>query len=303
MSPHSFDVVGVGANSVDHVIVLPAPVQTLGLSGKMPITARHVLCGGQTATTMAACARLGLRASYVGAFGSDAGAKEIRRALQSRGVNLDRSVDRDAPNASAVILLDAATGHRIVLWDRSERLRLTPEELPADLLVSARLVHVDAVDDGAGLSAARTARAAGVPVTSDIDNITESTESLIAAVTYPILDQQIPLVLTGETAPDRALRKLRRLNAGVLCMTLGDRGAIALEGDTLHVAPAYPVQVEDSTGAGDVFRAGFIYGVLAGWEVARVLQFANAAAAVSCTRLGALASVPALEEVNKVRSA
>lgn len=300
MTVQRFDVVGVGANSVDHVSVLPAPVRTLGLSGKMPIAARHVLYGGQTATTLGACARLALHASYVGAFGSDPPAQEMRRALQNCGVSIDRSVQRDAPNASAVILLDAGTGHRIVLWHRSERLRLRPEEVPADLLVSARLVHVDDADHEAAIGAARAAAAAGVPVTSDIDNITEATESLIAAVTYPIFDQQVPLALTSVGDPERALRKLRRLNAGVLCMTLGNRGAIALEGDNLHVVPAHPVKVEDSTGAGDVFRAGFIYGVLAGWEVTRALQFANAAAAVSCTRLGALASVPALEEVQRL---
>jgi len=297
LTAHKFDVVGVGANSVDHVCVLPAPVQTLGPSGKMPITARHVLYGGQTATTMGACATFGLRASYVGAFGSDAEAQGMRRALQRSGVDLDRSVERGAPNASAVILLDGSTGHRIVLWDRSDDLRLRPEELPADLLVSARLVHVDDADEEAAIGAARAAAAAGVPVTSDIDRITASTEALIAAVTYPIFDQQVSLALTGLTDPRRALKKLRRLNTGVLCTTLGDRGAIALEGDHLHVVPACKVQVVDSTGAGDVFRAGFIYGLLAGWEFERVLRFANAAAALSCTKLGALASVPSLPEV------
>jgi len=300
VTAYRFDVVGVGANSIDHVSVLAASVRTLSPSGKVPVIARHVLYGGQTATTVGACARLELRAAYVGAFGSDRAAQEMRRALQSRGVNIDRTVQRDAPNASAVILLDAGTGHRIVLWDRSDRLRLKPEELPADLLASARLVHVDDADDQAAMSAARAARAAGVRVTSDIDNITEATESLISAVTYPIFDQQVPLALTSMSDPERALRKLRRLNAGVLCTTLGDRGAMALEGDNLHVVPAYPVKVEDSTGAGDVFRAGFIYGLLAGWEVERVLRFANAAAAVSCTRLGALASVPSLEEVQRL---
>jgi sugar/nucleoside kinase (ribokinase family) len=62
------------------------------------------------------------------------------------------------------------------------------------------------------------------------------------------------------------------------------------------------VSVVDSTGAGDVFRAGFIYGLLQGWPIPQVLRFANAAAAVSCTRLGALASVPSIEEVTEVLS-
>ena len=80
-------------------------------------------------------------------------------------------------------------------------------------------------------------------------------------------------------------------------MTLGDQGAVALEGDRFHVAPAFKVNVVDNTGAGDVFRAAFIYGFLQRWSVPEQLRFANAAAAVSCTRLGAIPSVPALDEV------
>jgi sulfofructose kinase len=58
------------------------------------------------------------------------------------------------------------------------------------------------------------------------------------------------------------------------------------------------VKGPDTTGAGDVFRAGFIYGLLRRWSVEKQLRFANAAAALSCTRAGAIASVPTLDEVN-----
>ena len=121
-------------------------------------------------------------------------------------------------------------------------------------------------------------------------------------MTYPIMEQHLPSQLTGQTDPERALRKLRRLNPGLLCMTLGERGAVALDGDTFHVAPACEVSVVDNTGAGDVFRAGFIYGLLRSWAVPEILRFANAAAAVSCTRLGAIPSVPPFEEVEHLQA-
>ncbi len=293
-----FDVVGVGTNSVDQVLRLPTGTEALLATGKARIADHHVHCGGQTATVTAACAGLGLRPCYVGAFGSDENGTRIRDCLVSRRVDVSLTIDCDAPNRSAVILVDSE-GCRTVLWHRSDKLKVSPTDIHPRFL-EGRLVHVDDDDAALALWAARAARAAGRPVTSDIEHMSDSVEQLVSAVTYPIVEQHLPARLTGEADPERALRKLRRLNSGLLCMTLGDRGAVALEEDRFHVAPAFPVQVADSTGAGDVFRAGFIYAVLQGWAVPDVLRFANAAAAISCTRPGAIPSVPTLPEVERL---
>ena len=83
----------------------------------------------------------------------------------------------------------------------------------------------------------------------------------------------------------------------MLCTTLGARGAIALDRDRLIVHQAFPVHAVDATGAGDVFRAGFIYGLLQGWSIDETLRIANAAAAASCERHGAMDGAPALADV------
>ena len=80
-------------------------------------------------------------------------------------------------------------------------------------------------------------------------------------------------------------------------MTRAEQGSVALDGDAFYTVPAFSVKTVDGTGAGDVFRAGFIYGLLKKWTVPDMLRFANAAAALSCTRLGAIPSVPTLDEV------
>jgi sulfofructose kinase len=290
------DVTGVGANSIDQVLRIPADIQSVLSSGKVRITSQHWFCGGQTATAMSACAALGLRARYIGAFGSDEHGTRIRAELADRGVDVGHAVVGAAVNAGAVIVVDH-TGHRTVFWNRDERLRLDPAQIPADVLMDSKVIHVDDVDRQASLHACLIARQYGVPVTSDIEQATEGIEELVRAVTHPIFDHEAPARLTGERDPERALRKLRRLNPGLLCMTLGGRGAVALEGDRFHEVPAVNVAAVDTTAAGDVFRGGFIYGLLQGWEVPVVLRFANAAAAVSCTRLGAIASVPSLRDV------
>ena len=293
-----FDVVGVGTNSVDDVLLLKGGAASAQASGKARVDARYQFAGGQTATVLAACAKLGSRCRYVGAFGSDERGQLIRRTLVALGIDVAHAVECGAPNRNAVIVVDG-DGRRTVLWHRSGRLAVSPSDLRPDVL-EARIVHVDDDDPVLALHASRLARDAGTPVTSDIEHPSDTVEQLVSTVTYPILEQQLPAKLTGESDPERALRKLRRLNPGVLCMTLGDCGAAALDGDRFHVSPAFRVGVVDTTAAGDVFRAGFIYGLLRGLTIPDVLRFANAAAAVSCTRLGAIPSVPPVEEVEKL---
>jgi sugar/nucleoside kinase (ribokinase family) len=239
-----------------------------------------------------------MKTKYVGVVGRDDDGRLVRDALARRGVNVTHLIERNASTQRATILVHPETGSRIVLWDRDSRLPLGPDDIPVDSLGMARVVHVDDVDVAAAVGAATAARAAGVPVTSDIDHLSDRTEELVGAVTYPIFAEEVLQPLTGTSEPEPALRALRRRHAGLLCVTLGDRGVMALEGDRLHYQSAFPVQVRDTTGAGDVFRGGFIYGVRRGWSVPRILEFA--AAAVSCTRLGALDGVPTLEDVEQL---
>lgn len=294
------DVVGVGANSVDYVNRLPAYPEPQGPFSKMRIREQAVCCGGQTATALAACASLGLGTRYLGATGTDSNGKRIREELARRGIDASDAVIRDVPNQFAVILVDEQTGERIVLWDRDERLRLRPRDIAAEAFHGARLVHVDDVDQPAAILAAQMARDAGLPVTSDIDRITDLTPELVAAVTIPIFAEHVPSGLTGLADLAQALRRLRQDHEGLLIVTCGAAGALALDGDRLIQSPGFPVSAVDTTGAGDVFRGGLIFALLRGWDTEEALRFANAAAAVSCTRLGAIDGVPSLADVEQL---
>jgi sugar/nucleoside kinase (ribokinase family) len=296
----SFDVVGIGANSVDYVYLLPAYPQQHGPFAKMRIRRQLQSCGGQMATAMATCVQFGLRARYVGVTGTDENGRRIRAELLDRGVDLTGAIVRDAGNQFAVIIVDESSGERIVLWDRDERLLLRERELPMETLAAARLIHVDDVDQPAALRAACFARERGIPTTSDLDRTTDLTEALVAAVAIPMFAEHLTTELTGESDQERALRKLRRRHDGVLVVTLGAQGVMALEDDRLHFVPGLSVDAIDTTGAGDVFRGGFIYGYSRGWPIEQVVRFANAAAAVSCTRLGAMNGVPSLDEVHRL---
>ena len=304
MDSPRWDVVGVGANSVDFVSLLPGYPQPSGTFAKMRIRERRVLCGGQMATAVCTCASLGLRSKYVGVSGSDENGRRIRQELSARGnVDVTDLIVRDADNQFAVVLVDETTGERIVLWHRDDRLSLRDRELPTDALASTRVVHVDDTDEDAAIRAARIGRDAGALVTSDIDRITPRTAELVSLVTHAIFAEHVLVQLTGIEDPEQALRELRKTHGGVLCVTRGDLGAVALDGDRFYREPAFDVCAVDTTGAGDVFRGGLIYALLHGQPIDQALRTANAAAAVSCTRLGALNGVPTMDEMQAVMTA
>jgi sugar/nucleoside kinase (ribokinase family) len=292
----AWDVAGIGASCVDQVCRLPVFPEAGGPRAKVRMQDQTRTCGGQIATALATCASLGLRTTYLGAVGEDDDGRRIRSELAARGINLEHIVVSAAPTATAAILLDA-TGDRIVLWHRDPALRYPPDRLPAAVIAASRVLHVDDVDVPAAIEAAKIARAHGIPVTCDIDHVTPGTRELLQLVSHPVFAESVPMQLTGVSEPERALRALRRAHPGRLVVTVGERGAIALDGDSLLAAPGFPVTVVDSTGAGDVFRGAYIYGIVKGWSLERQLWFANAAAAVSCTKSGAMGGVPVLAEV------
>lgn len=298
--PKPWDVVGVGCNSVDYVYRVPALPRADSPTAKQRVSGHATMRGGQMATALAACATFGLRAAYIGATGNDANGQLITDELRRRGVDTSHVVTRDCANRFAAITVEDGSGERLILWDRDARLDLRDEEIDADALRAARLIHVDNEDEAAAIAAAAIGRDSGIPVTSDIDRVTVRTHELLGLVTIPILAEHVLSELTGQADAARALRDLLLPHHAMACVTLGAAGAMLLVDDVVHHQPAMTVAAVDTTGAGDVFRAGFIYGLLNGYASADILAFAAAAAAQACTRAGAMAAVPSLAAVQQL---
>src|SRR5437868_1402567 len=296
--PTKVDLVGVGLNATDTVI----PLSTYPARGsKVEYSSSTVLPGGQVATTVVACQHWGLRTRYVGKLGDDLAATLHPEALSPAAP--DTTVDAriitvpGAPSAQSLILVDAQ-GERTVLIRRDERLALHPNDLDRDSIINARALHVDGYDTEAAIRAATWAREAGVPVIADLDELYPNVETLIADVDYLIVSRDFPSRLTSEPDLEQALRKIqRRYACRLAAATLGQEGVLAFDGTQLLHTPAYRVPVVDTTGAGDIFHAGFIYALLADWPLDRQLDFACAAAALNCTAVGARGGIHSLDEI------
>lgn len=290
------DLVGVGLNATDTLIRLHEFPQA---GSKHEYAGESVMPGGQVATTVVACQMWGLSTRYVGKLGDDDAARLHEREFQRTGVEAHLINVPDAPSPKSLIMVDQ-DGERTVLCRRDERLTLQPEELQREWVTSARALHVDGHDTAAATLAATWAREAGIAVIADLDEIYPGVDALIEKVDYLIVSRDFPARLTGQKNLTKALREIQEsYGCRLTAATLGHDGVLAWNGETAHHTPAYRVPVVDTTGAGDIFHAGFIFAMLQGWPTERQLEFACAAAAMNCTAEGARGGIGTLDSILK----
>jgi sulfofructose kinase len=280
------DVVGLGLNSTDTLVIVP---HSPAPGGKVCIRSVVRQAGGQIATAMVTCQRLGLRTRYIGRVGDDDAGRFQLDSLRQEGLDLRYvRVVRGARNQLAYIIVDQASGERTVYWDRDPRLAVLPSDLTGDYLGSAKVLHLDGCDVQACLRAARQARRLGIPVVADLDTVYPKIENLLPHLDYLVGSSDFPAALTGVEDPfDSLAIMIREYKIHATGMTLGGDGALALCAGRYYYSPGFVVEAVDTTGAGDVFRGGLVYGLARGWEMERLLNFANAMAALNCTALGA----------------
>jgi sulfofructose kinase len=288
------DVVGVGLNATDTIIQLSDFPQC---GSKVEFETERIMLGGQVASTVVACQTWGLSTRYVGKLGDDDAAKLHAQEFLRTGVEGRLIRVPGAASARSLILVDRH-GERTVLCRRDERLILRPEELNREWIVNARALHVDGHDTAAATLAARWARSAGVPVVADLDENYEGVEALIENIDYLVVSRDFPRRLTGEGSLKAALREMQlRFGCLLTAATLGQDGVLAWDGVRFHHASAYRVHAVDTTGAGDIFHAGFIFGLLQGWTLGRQLDFSCAAAAMNCMAEGARGGIRSVEAI------
>ena len=294
--PHAFDVVGVGLNATDTLIVVP---HFPSYAGKVRFEEEMPMPGGQVASALAACARLGLRAKYIGAVGDDERGRIQLESLAAAGVDFSEvKIRRNCATQSAYIIVDASTGERTVLWRRDDRLSVEPAEIQPEQIACARLLHIDGHDTPAVAHAAGLARAGGIPVTVDVDTIYPGFDRVLPLVDYLLASSEFPARWTGERDPFRALEILQNeYGMKVAAMTLGAGGSLGREGGRFFYSPGYVVDAVDTTGAGDVFHGAFCYAVLEGMSLPEALDFSNAMAALNCTAIGARGGIRGIGEV------
>ncbi|MCY3825591.1 MAG: PfkB family carbohydrate kinase [Nitrospinae bacterium] len=298
MPQKKFDAVGIGLNSADQFCVVREYPKQNTKSGILEIAREG---GGQAATAMAALARLGLNVAYIGVVGDDEAGAFSLSSLEAEGVNVDGVVmQRGRASQFALIIVqqegeEEEKGARTILWRRE--VSLAPEDVGEEIVRAGRALHLDGHYIEAEIAAARWAREEGAPVFLDAERAPEGIEDLIGLTDYLVAAEDFPALLTGVSDHREALRRLHAMGPEVVGVTLGARGALAYDGARFYESPGFHVDVLDTTGAGDAFHGGFLYGVLRKMGLEDTLRFANAVAAMNCTALGGRTALPRLSEV------
>ena len=267
---------------------------------KTPISEVRLEPGGQVATALTACSRLGLTTRYIGSVGSDDLGRTQLESLRTEGVDVSGvRVVEGVTSQMAIALIEEGIGERTLIWHRDTRLTFPPDEVPRATIASARILHLDGRDSQAALRAARLAKEDRIRIVIDIDQIyDETTVELLSLVDYLIAAEDFAKELTRQDDPESMVRALSdRFAQAVTGITLGAGGAIFMIDGKPERSRAFEVDVRDTTGAGDVFHGAFIFGVLKDWELSKTIRFAHAVAAMKCREYGARTGIPRLPDI------
>ncbi len=289
--------VGLGECALDHVGTLDRGLPPYGSKRELSSYTRKA--GGQVATALFGLGRLGLRTRFLGAVGDDEAGRLVLEPLAGQGCDVSAVVTHPGvPTQLAMIWIDGSSGERTLTWYRDPGLTLDPAEIRPECIRTARALHLDTGHLEAAISAAKLAREEGIPVVLDADAPLKGIERLLRHVDFPIVSETFAESFSGEASVSEALDALSGNGARMAVVTLGESGAVArFEGRTIE-SPAFEVAARDTTGAGDAFRAGFLWGLLGGCDAEGTLRTAHAVAALNCTGLGAQGGLPDRETLD-----
>lgn len=291
----SLEIIGLGYGSLDYLALVPH----VPSDDKVEIIQSLIQGGGPAATATVAAARLGAAAGFIGSVGDDESGQIILDAFLRDGVTTEGIVVRkDAESPVAYCWIDEHTGKRSIAWTRGSAQAITPEEININSIKNAKALHLDGHQTEAAIFAAEVAREHGVIVSLDAGTVIPKIDRLVKLADIVIASELFLKKFTGESDNIIAIKKLFTYGqmkfAGV---TMGDKGSLGFDGKNDYFQSAFPTEVVDTTGAGDVFHGAFVYRYVKGGNWTKCLQFASAAAAIKCMKLGGRSGIATLDQI------
>lgn len=295
----SLDIVGIGVCTVDHLMTVPnMPGDNVNMRGSAYLQQP----GGLASCALAAAARLGASTRIIAHIGDDDAGRFIRRDLESEGVDTSLLLTRSGGGSHvSLILVDENSGDRSIITRLPTTAPIGLDEISRRDITDAKVLFVDNISE-LTLGAARWARDAGMRVVLDPAQPYERIKELLPYVDVPIVPQQWARAWMPDRPLEAAAEALRRAGAAIAVVTMGERGSLVSWEDGLEHVPAFPVEVVDTTGAGDAYHGGFMFALLQDWDVPTMARFASAVGSLNCRALGGRQALPTRAEVDAILS-
>jgi sulfofructose kinase len=264
--------------------------------------------GGMAANAAVAAARLGGHAAYWGRAGDDAAGHVMKNEMAGFGVDVSHFQLFHGARSSISAVLVANDGERAIINFRGADLPDNAAWLPLELVREAQAVLADIRWLEGACAVYSAARALKIPTVLDGEIANQSAfQTVLPLVDHAIFSESglrsftgAP-VLNNDQYPE-ALEKVRAQGCKVAAVTKGEHGILWLDNEGLHEQASFPVDVVDTTGAGDVFHGAYTLALGEGQNVAHAMRFASAVAALKCTRQGGRAGIPTRAEVKAFMS-
>ena len=292
-----FEVAGLGIATVDILTCvekLPLPDEVF------EAVSIEVQGGGPVSTALVTLACLGTQTVFLGNIAKDRWGEIILDEFLHYGVSCEYCIMKEnGQSAISVILVEQISGQRSILYQNNRLPVYIPANLPSALIEEVRILHLDGSCLDAASRAARRARDAGTKVSLDggAGKYWKSSLDILPVVDILIVARRFASQVTGYDDPYKAGLDLLKYKAEFVVITDGERGCWYLDRQQFFHQPAFLVQVQDTTGAGDVFHGAYLYAYLHEWNASRCVRFASAAAAIKCTRVGGRKGIPGIEQV------
>ena len=296
----SIDVLALGAVAVDDILFLrefPRP------DSKMSILRRERHAGGLAGTALVAARRMGRKCAYAGSLGEDTLSLFVLGRFLAEGISVDHVVRRETARPFfSTILVDTSRTTRTILFDAQGVVGADPEEPPAPVLESCKVLLVDQTGVEGMIRAARVARRAGIPVIADIERMGNPLlEELSALSDHLIVPLEYARQRTGAPDAASAARALWRDNCSAVAVTCGADGSWFLsseEPSVVYHQPAFAVAVVDTSGCGDVFHGAYAAALSEGMGMRERMRMASAVAALKARKPGGQEGIPGRAEAD-----
>ncbi len=287
-------VLGIGESVIDNVYKIDGEVPK-NFDPKGVHSEKHV--GGPVLTAMIVLARLGVQCTYMTSVGRDEEANLIQSLMKHENVQLLPKYQHKTKINTIVI--NKQTGQRVKL--RGPIKHDSIKDLSRSFLHKFDLIIIDRHEQRAFYEILKKKKASTKIIIDPSTEISKFTLDMIKHADYPIIpiEAVTPTYTRSLENINHVLKRLREWTNKPLIITAGDIGSFVYNGETAELLPPLPVKTVDTTGAGDIYRGAFAYGVIQGWDIKKIARFSNIVAALQCTRLGNAAAIPTKEEIMK----